>query len=186
VIPRRYLALEVGTGAAFAFLAARVHPLVVLLPYLVLTVGLIAATVIDLGYRRIPTAVVYSTAALGTPLLVVASAWTHDFGALLTGLAAAGVAFGVFFAIVLAVPKGMGFGDVRFVTLCAGFLGWLGWRIAFAGVVSGIVLAGVVGAALLAGHRASRKSKIPLGPFLAAGAFIALLAGNGIAAVWLR
>jgi leader peptidase (prepilin peptidase)/N-methyltransferase len=185
-IPARYLALEVGTGLAFAILALRLSPLVVLLPYLVLTVGLVAAAVIDLSCHRIPAAVVYSTAAVGAPLLVIASAWEHRFGALLTALAAAGIAFALFFVIVLLVPHGMGFGDVRFVPLCAGFLGWLSWRIAFAGVVGGIVLAGIFGVALLLGHGANRKSKIPLGPFLAAGSFIALLAGNGIAAIWLR
>ena len=186
-IPPRYLLLELGTGAAFVVLAARLSPLAVLLPYLVLTVGLIAASVIDLECRRIPAAVVYWTAATGAPLLVVASAWTHRYGALLTALVAGSVTLGVYLAIVLAAPKGaMGFGDVRFAPLCAGFLGWLGWRVAFAGMVSGIVLAGLFGIVLVISHRAGRKTKIPLGPFIAAGSFIALICGNGIAAIWLR
>jgi leader peptidase (prepilin peptidase)/N-methyltransferase len=185
-IPLRYLVLELGTGSAFALAAARLgHPAVVP-AFLVLVAGLIAASVIDAAHRRIPAAVVYATAALGVPLLVAGSLWDGRAGSLASALVAAAVAFAAFFALFIAVPQGIGFGDVRMAPLCAGFLGWFGWRIAAAGLLSGIVLAGLYGAGLVVTGRAGRKTAIPLGPFLAAGTYLGIVAGGAIASVWLH
>lgn len=185
-IPWRYPLLEAGTGAACALVAAR-SPWPAAVPaFVVLTVGLIAAATIDAEHRRIPTAVVYTTACIGVPLLVGASLWNHRLGALETALVTAAVVFAVFLTIFLVAPKGIGFGDVRLAPLCAGFLGWLGWRIAAAGLVSGVLLAGIYGVALILSGRAGRKTAIPLGPFVAAGTYLGLVAGAPIVAVWLR
>ncbi len=186
VIAWRYLLLEIGTGATFALVGWRISSPAVLPAFLVLTVGLVAATVIDLEHRRIPTPVVYATAAAGAPLLVVASAVTHRWSALATAGGAGAVAFLLFFAIFMVAPRSIGFGDVRFAPLCCAFLGWLGVRIAAVGLTTGMVLAGLTGVGLLLSGAAGRKSAIPLGPFLAAGTFVALLFGADIAAVWLR
>ncbi len=185
-IPARYLALEVGTAGAFALVAARAPDAAVVPALLVLSTGLIAAAVIDAQCRRIPASVVYTTAIVGVPLLVGASLWVHRVGALWTALAAAGVAFALFFAVFVLVPKGIGFGDVRLAPLCAGFLGWLGWRVAAAGLLSGILLAGLYGVGLVLARRAGRKTAVPLGPFLAAGTYLAIVAGGPIVSVWLR
>jgi leader peptidase (prepilin peptidase)/N-methyltransferase len=185
-IPARYLALELGTGVAFATVAARAPQAADAPALLVLTAGLIAAAAIDIAHRRIPASIVYATAAVGVPLAVGASLYTHRVGALWVGLLAAAVAFAAFFAIFLAAPKGMGFGDVRLAPLCAGFLGWIGWRVAAAGLLSGILLAGLFGIGLMVGGRAGRKTAIPLGPFLAGGTYLGLVAGAAIASIWLR
>jgi len=42
----------------------------------------VAISAIDIEHMRIPSAVVYATAVLGAPLLVLASAGTHDWSAL--------------------------------------------------------------------------------------------------------
>jgi leader peptidase (prepilin peptidase)/N-methyltransferase len=185
-IPARYLALELGTGAAFALVAARVGTPAAVPALLVLTAGSIAAATIDISYRRIPAPVVYVTAAIGVPLLVGASIYTHRAGALVTAAVAAAVTLAVFFTIFLLAPKGLGFGDVRFAPLCAGFLGWFGWRVAAVGIVSGILLAGCYGVGMLVSGKGGRKTAIPLGPFLAAGCYLGIVAGAPIASVWLR
>ena len=44
---------------------------------------------------------------------------------------------------------------------------------------------GVVGVLLMLGRRATRKSRIPFGPFMIAGAWIGVFAGDAIARVYL-
>jgi leader peptidase (prepilin peptidase)/N-methyltransferase len=87
--------------------------------------------------------------------------------------------------VALISPKGMGMGDVKlagWIGLVCGSLG-----LAYVGVAAsvGIVL-GALGAivALLGG--AGRKSAIPFGPYLAAGAAVSLIAGQPIADWYLR
>lgn len=185
-IPFRYLAIELLTGAAFALIGARIDRPAELPAYLVLTTGMIAVSVVDLKHRRIPSSIVYGTAAVGAPLLVAAGLVQHDPRSLLIGLVCAGAAFLFFLAVFVASPAGLGFGDVRFAPLCAGFAGFLGWRVAATGLLAGILLAGASGVALIATRRAGRKTAIPLGPFLAAGAYLAIVGGMPLSSYWFR
>ena len=121
---------------------------------------------------RIPSPIVYVTAALGVPLLVIASAGTHHWSALASAAIGGAAAFAAFFALFYAVPKGIGFGDVRFAGLCGGFLGWIGYREVLAGFLVSFILAGVPAALLLAMRKVQRRTKIPFGPFLGAGTVI--------------
>lgn len=56
-------------------------------------------------------------------------------------------------------------------------LAWPGWASLIVGGFVGFLLAALYGAALLISGRATRMQQIPLGPFMIAGAFLAILAG---------
>ncbi|MGA9162136.1 MAG: prepilin peptidase, partial [Actinomycetota bacterium] len=86
--------------------------------------------------------------------------------------------------VALIAPKGMGMGDVKLAGLIGLVLGSIGLDLVAVAAGMGILVGGV-GAfvALLSG--AGRKSAIPFGPFLAAGAVIAVFAGSGIADAYL-
>jgi leader peptidase (prepilin peptidase)/N-methyltransferase len=71
----------------------------------------------------------------------------------------------------------MGFGDVRLALLIGFGLGWLGAGYAFLGFVVASVLGSVVGVTMIALGKAKRRTPIPFGTFLAAGAVLAVLAG---------
>ena len=118
------------------------------------------------------------------PLLVLASAGTHRWSALASAAVGGAIAFAAFFALFYAVPKGIGFGDVRLAGLCGGFLGWLGYREVIAGFLLSFIVAGVPAALLLAMHKVKRRTKIPFGPFLAAGTVITVLFGAPIVHAW--
>jgi len=183
-IPPRDALLELGTGILFVLLAWRLGSVWALPAYCVFAATAVAISAIDIEHMRIPSAVVYATAALGAPLLVLASAGTHDWSALESAAIGGAGAFATFFALFYAVPKGIGFGDVRFAGLCGGFLGWLGYREVVAGFLISFVVAGVPAALLLAMHKVKRQTKIPFGPFLAAGTVIAVLFGAPIIHAW--
>jgi leader peptidase (prepilin peptidase)/N-methyltransferase len=58
---------------------------------------------------------------------------------------------------------------------------WLGWGVLAIGLFGGFLLGATVGVALMAGGRAGRKTAIPFGPFLIAGAFVAVFVGAPLA-----
>lgn len=180
-IPPRYLALELVTGALFAAVAARVASPWEIPAYCVLAASLVALSAIDLMYMRLPSKIIYTTGAIGAVLLVVASAGTHEWGALLRALIAGAASFGVVLVIHLVVPRGMGFGDVRLAGLCGGFLGWLGYRFDVTGIWLGFIVGGSFALALVAVGKASRGSHMPFGPFLAFGTMVAVFLGPEIA-----
>jgi leader peptidase (prepilin peptidase)/N-methyltransferase len=166
----------------FAVMALRFGLSWALPAFLVFASVLVAVSVIDLEFRRIPTPIVWTGFALGLALLVVATAslrsrpwWMLARG--LIGAAACGMAL---LAVALIVPKGMGLGDVRLVTLEGLFLGWLGAGIPLVGIFLGFLLGSIVGVALIFFRKAGRKTKLPFGPFLAAGAVIAVVYGQEI------
>jgi leader peptidase (prepilin peptidase)/N-methyltransferase len=77
----------------------------------------------------------------------------------------------------------MGMGDVKL----AGMLGlYLGRAVAPA-IFAALILGVVVGAAIIArkGAEEGRKTAVPFGPFLAAGALIALFAGDALVDAYL-
>jgi leader peptidase (prepilin peptidase) / N-methyltransferase len=93
-------------------------------------------------------------AIIGAALLVLAIRWTYK--------AARG-------------HQGMGLGDVKLLAMLAAFLGFGGSLIAFA---AGVLSAAVYAVVLLATRRASAKTKLPFGSFLAAGGLFAALWGH--------
>jgi leader peptidase (prepilin peptidase) / N-methyltransferase len=88
--------------------------------------------------------------------------------------------YGGILFVVAVVSRGMGMGDVKLAALIGLVLGSLGLR--FVGVAAGaaILFGGVGGLVALAMGR-GRKSAIPFGPYLAAGAVVAGLLGEPIA-----
>jgi leader peptidase (prepilin peptidase)/N-methyltransferase len=111
---------------------------------------------------------------LGAAAPFIPNGWWHFTHALI-GLAAGG-AFYVLLAVIY--PVGIGWGDVKLSGLLGLYLGWFGARTWFAGLLGGFVLAAVTGIALIAAGRATRKSQLPFGPFMLAGALAAILASG--------
>jgi len=183
-IPPRDAFLELGTGVLFVLLAWRLTSAWELPAYCVLAAAGVAISAIDIEHMRIPSVLVYTTVALGVPLLVLASAGTHRWSALESAAIGGAIAFAAFGALFYAVPKGIGFGDVRLAGLCGGFLGWLGYREVVAGFVISFIVAGVPAALLLATGKVQRRTKIPFGPFLAAGTVITVLFAAPIVHAW--
>jgi leader peptidase (prepilin peptidase) / N-methyltransferase len=178
-----YPLVELATGILFAGVAFRyADPWVIALlaPFCGL---LLAISVIDIRTKKIPNRLVYPALLSSAGLLVVASLWGADVDLVRSagGFLALG---GGFLLIALIVPKGMGMGDVKLAALIGLVLGSQG--LALVGVAAGAgILIGGVGAvtAMVAG--ASRKQAIPFGPFLAAGALVAVFLGTEIASRYL-
>jgi leader peptidase (prepilin peptidase)/N-methyltransferase len=185
-ISRRYPLVEAGTGVAFALMGARVGADWALPAFLVWTAGLIALSAIDLDTYRLPNAVVYPTGVATFVLLAVASVVSHDARGLVEAAAGGSIAFAVLFVIHVISPKGMGFGDVRLAAVLGLALGWIELPLVAVGLFFSFLLASIVGVLLIATGARSRKDRIPFGPFLALGSFLAVLVGDGVLDLYLR
>jgi leader peptidase (prepilin peptidase)/N-methyltransferase len=181
----RYPAIELLTGVLFAAVAGRVGLDWGLPGLLLFAWTLIVLAAIDARTRRIPNAITYPLTPVLLVLLAVAAfaegePWLAA-RALLGGLAAGASLL----ALAIISPRGMGMGDVKLAAFIGVGLGYLGWAHVVVGVFGGFLLGGVSALGLLALGRRGRKDLIPFGPFLAAGAFAALLWGPSLVAWYL-
>lgn len=179
-IPMRYPLVEAMTAASFALVAALVGPVAVLPAVLAFVAGGIALAVIDVDCFRLPTPIVFATLGGVAGALVVAAvidgAWTR-----LVGAAVGGVALFLLFAgIALAVPRGMGWGDVRLSAVLGVLLGWFGAGFVAFGTLASFLIGSITGvvAALAAGR--VRRVRIPFGPSMIVGALVAVLWGDPV------
>ena len=133
----------------------------------------------DLAVQRLPDPLT-GAAYAGTAVLLLAAAavggpWSALVRALLGGLALAG-----FYLLLMVIsPSGMSLGDVKLAASLGTLLAWFSWRLLLAGGFAGFLLGGVFAAALLVSRRAGRKQPIPFGPFMIAGAVLAVVAQPG-------
>jgi len=140
----------------------------------------VALSLIDLDHFLLPNRVLYPTGIAMTALFVVPAVVDGQGDAYLRGVLGGAAAFAVFFVIHLVQPRGMGFGDVRLSFVLGFALGWLSWGHVYLGLFLGFLLGAVLGTLLIALRLRTRKDHVPFGPFLAAGAMIAIYWGTQI------
>jgi leader peptidase (prepilin peptidase) / N-methyltransferase len=184
-ISRRYPLIELFTAVAFGTIAHRFGVTVVLPAYLYLAAVGIALAAIDLDVQRLPNALTLPSYAVGGALLTSAAAATGHWSMLLRGAIGMVALFALYFLLAFVYPAGMGFGDVKLAGLLGLYLGWLGWGAWCVGVFAGFLLGGIGGGIVIATHRGGRKTAIPFGPFMLAGALLAILAAGPIVSAYL-
>jgi leader peptidase (prepilin peptidase)/N-methyltransferase len=176
----RYPLVEAGTAALYVAVAAKFGLSWELPAYLYLAAVAIALAAIDIDVLRLPDAIVLPSYAIALILLLPAMIAEHSWAAGLRGLIAAAALYSLYFLLAVLHP-GMGFGDVKLALLLGLYLGWLGWSALAVGAFAGFLLGGLAGAALLLTRRAGRKTRIPFGPYMLAGAFLAVFAAAPVA-----
>lgn len=173
--------MALACAAVLGGFAARIGDDIALAPFALFGVALVAVSAVDLERFVIPNRIVYPTLGLVAPLLVISSAVDERWGSLGRAAIGGAAAFTGFFLVHVVVPKGMGFGDVRLAGLVGLSTGWLGLGHAFVAFLAGFVLGAVIGIVVMAATGGGRKTRIPFGPFLAAGAVVAVIWGGPIA-----
>lgn len=164
------------TGALVAgLLGATIGPaplLLVLLPAALL--GILLA-VIDLRCLRLPDPLVALLAAVTVLPLSLGALLAGEPGRLGRAALAALLSGTVYLIIALLPGGGLGLGDVKLATVLGFMLGFVGWPTLAAGLLVPHLINGPVAVALLLSRRAKRRTALPLGPALLAGALLGLL-----------
>ena len=133
--------------------------------------------VVDFRVQRLPDVLTVSLVVAALVLLGVVAGVPEHAGEWLGALFGALALGGAYFVLFLINPSGMGFGDVKLALGLGAVLGWYGWSVVFLGTFAGFLLGALYGAGLVVARRAGRKTSIPFGPFLIAGAYAGLLIG---------
>jgi leader peptidase (prepilin peptidase) / N-methyltransferase len=175
----RYPVVEIVTTALFvltASAAAGQHLLAALPALLLFVAAGIALAAIDLDVMRLPNAIVYPSYGALAVLLSGAALAEHTAAPLLRAAVGGAVLFLGFLTLALIVPGGMGFGDVKLAGLVGVVLGFVSYPAIAVGAFAAFFLGAVAGIALILKRSAGRKSLVPFGPAMIAGALIAIFA----------
>jgi len=173
-ISARYPVVEAVTAALYVLVVAlKSDDVAQMVLGLVLVTFLVPIAVIDLDVKRIPNALTAPAAVLAVALGALLAP-----GELPEQLAAGAGALIFFLLPTLIHQKGMGMGDVKLAAVLGLYLG----RAVVPAIFIALILGVVVGAAVVAmkGVSDGRRTKVPFGPFLAAGALIAFFVGNDL------
>ncbi|MFI6929821.1 prepilin peptidase [Streptomyces sp. NPDC050287] len=139
-------------------------------------VGVLLA-VVDFRVRRLPdvlTLPLATAALLLLGLVTLVPEHTGHWPSAALGALALGAGY---YVLWFVNPGGMGFGDVKLALGTGAVLGWYGWGTVLLGTFAGFLFGALYGGALVVAGRAGRKTAVPFGPFLIAGAYLGLLIG---------
>lgn len=165
--PRTVVLAAVSGVAASAIVARSELPWWATAAYLGLLALLLVLAATDLEQRRLPHVVLDPLIVLAV-LFVPFNPAVDPLDALIGAVAAVAFLGGV----ALVVRGGLALGDLYLVTPI-GLM--LGWPVIFVALFVAAFLAAGASLALLAARRVGMRSYIPFGPFLVAGAVLALL-----------
>ncbi|CAN5186542.1 A24 family peptidase [soil metagenome] len=177
--PLSELMVPLATAALYVVAALRFGTTWVLVPYLVLFAALVAVSVIDLRWFRIPDRIVFPTLAVSVPLVVVVSLAYDVPSAIAWAVIGAVVYFLALFVPHLVYPEGMGFGDVKLALVMGLYLGWLATDrlssvyLVVVSLMLGCGLGVVFGVAVRLVTR--RDGAFPFGPALAAATVVVVV-----------
>lgn len=196
----RYPFVELLTGIAFAAIVLRFAPWEALETSLGAGIGAIAETLaflvlagigialawIDLDTHRLPDAIVLPAYPVLAALLGIAGLAMGDPGAMLRAALGAAILWSAYLLMAFAYPRGMGMGDVKLAGVIGMVLGWLGWPELAVGAFAAFLLGGLFALVLALLGRVGRGSGIPFGPWMLAGAGVAIFAGESLWHAYLR
>jgi leader peptidase (prepilin peptidase)/N-methyltransferase len=146
----------------------------------------IALTAIDLDVKRLPNAIVYPTYVVLAVLLTGASVLEGSLQPLLRAAVGAAALFTFYLGLVLAYPGGMGLGDVKLAGVIGAALGFLSYPAVVIGAFAAFLIGGLAGVALMALRRADRRTAVPFGPSMVAGALVAIFASSPLASAYVH
>ncbi|WP_415959131.1 prepilin peptidase [Streptomyces sp. 021-4] len=158
-------------------LAAATGPRPELAVWLLLAPPAVLLATVDRRVHRLPDPLTLPLAAAAVLLLGGAALLPGHAGSWTSGLLGGLVLGGFYLLLFLINPNGMGFGDVKLALALGVALGWYGWEVLFLGGFAGFLFGAAYGLGLVLLRRAGRKTGIPFGPFMIAGALTGVLLG---------
>jgi leader peptidase (prepilin peptidase)/N-methyltransferase len=146
----------------------------------------VALLVIDLKTLRLPDRITLPLFATLLTGLLMATGLGQDSSALVRALVGSALLTTGYAAIwVLTAGKGFGLGDVKLALSLGLVTAYVGWGALIVATATAWMSGAIIGIALLAARRVGRRSPIPFGPFLIAGAWVGLLFGESwFSAYW--
>lgn len=182
----QYPLIELLTATIFALIALRVYGMNLgMLPGLFATIGLcffafigVVLSIIDAKTQTLPTKTIYVGIAVVVPLLTAASLIAGNTSQLFWMLIGSAATFAFYGLIWLIRPDALGFGDVRLAVLTGAALGWVSFGSAVVAVLLTYFIMSAVFAPLMILGKVSKKSTVPMGPWIIFGSTLAIFFGD--------
>ncbi|WP_424447953.1 prepilin peptidase [Microbacterium arborescens] len=136
-------------------------------------------SLIDIATHRLPNRLVLALAVAASgsaALTAIDRASTRP----LIGAVVAGAALFALYLLLHAGRGGMGGGDVKLAGAIGLLTGPHGWEVPLVATGLAFVLGGLLAVVLMTLRRADRRTRLPFGPFMLVGAWVAL-AGSFVA-----
>jgi leader peptidase (prepilin peptidase)/N-methyltransferase len=173
---RTPLVLELATAAVLAAVLGRFAGQWEAAAFAFLGVLGVALATIDVAVQRLPDRLTLPAYPVLAALLGVAAIADGDLAALGRALLGGVALAASYYVLALLRPGQLGGGDIKLAGLLGLALGWLGWPVLVMGGMLGFLLFSVVALSLLVARRITLRSHLAFGPFMLAGAFVALIA----------
>ena len=135
-------------------------------------------TVIDVRSHRLPDRIVLPGYVSGVALFAIACLLGAEWASLLRGLIGMTALWLFYFTLRALSPDGMGGGDVKLAGVVGLYTAWIGWSSFVVGAVAAFLVGGLAGLVMLVTRHAGRRTRIAFGPWMLAGAWIGILAGE--------
>ena len=168
--------VELLTAIAVALIFARFGDQLQSIAFAFLALIGVALALVDLTVQRLPDALTLPAYPALVGLLALTAIFEHAGSQLLRAMLGGAALAGCYLLLALLSRGMLGGGDVKLAGLIGLALGWLGWGSLITGACLGFLLAAAVSLVLLAARRVNRTTLISFGPFMLAGALLALLA----------
>ena len=131
--------------------------------------------VIDVRSRRLPDGLTLPAFAGVVLLLGAAAVADHRYGHFGQAIGGAAALAGFYLALMAIRPGGMFLGDVKLAASVGAALAAVSGPAVLTGTFAAFVLAAACALVLIALGRMTRKGDLPFGPFMLAGALLAVL-----------
>jgi leader peptidase (prepilin peptidase)/N-methyltransferase len=173
-ISARYPLVEVGTSLLMVAITLRFGFSIDLPAYLFFAAVAITLALIDLDLRKLPDTIVLPAYIVASLLLIPSGAAAADWHP--AARAAIGIAAlsAVYFALLVACPKGFTSGDIKLAGLLGLYLGWMSWGAILIGAVVGLVVGGLTAMTCSVIRPKRTVIAVAYGPCMIAGAATAL------------
>ncbi|MEA2022909.1 MAG: A24 family peptidase [Actinomycetota bacterium] len=181
--PGRTAYVAVVTAALFPVTALLVGTDWVLPAYLWFVAVTVTLTLTDFDTKLIPNRILYPGTVVGAVLLTIGA--LIDGGPILRAFAGGAIYFLLLLVIALIARGGFGFGDVKLAFLLGLFTAYRSWETLIVAVFAAFLLGGLVSLVLIIFRLKGRKDAIPFGPYLVAGAYVAIAWGATVATWYL-
>jgi leader peptidase (prepilin peptidase)/N-methyltransferase len=172
----RHPIVEVLTAVMFASAAWYYGPSILLASRLVFGCALIVLFAIDLEHHLLPNVVTLPGIVVGIAFsFVTEPGWVASIIGAIVGGGGLWLIAEAYYR--LRHEEGLGMGDVKMLAMIGAFLGW---PLMILTLVLASFAGSIVGVGLLTTRRGGMQAALPFGTFLALGAIVAAVAGDGI------
>lgn len=182
-ISARYPLVELACGLLSLFVVWHFGFTLQAASALLLTWGLLAASLVDADHQILPDVIVLPLLWVG--LLVNQFELFSSLSDAVWGAAAGYMSLWLVFQIfrLITGKEGMGFGDFKLLAMLGA---WGGWQILPLTILLSSLVGAILGIILLRLKNAENSTPIPFGPYLAIAGWIALLWGDQITGMYLH